>query len=62
MAELPNLKKEKNEMPMQDPKVRAKNFGEVALGYDEATAIDEAKRCFQVVKSLTQSLQLDQLL
>ena len=45
MAELPNLKKEKNEMPMQDPAVRARNFEEVALGYDEATAIDEAKRC-----------------
>ena len=49
MAELPNLKKEKNEMPMQDPKVRAKNFQEVALGYDEATAIDEAKRCLNCI-------------
>ena len=35
----------KNEMPTQDPLVRAHNFSEVALGYDEDTAIDEALRC-----------------
>ncbi|MBR4881168.1 MAG: NADPH-dependent glutamate synthase, partial [Clostridia bacterium] len=35
----------KNEMPLQAPDVRIHNFREVALGYDEATAIDEAKRC-----------------
>ena len=45
MAELPNLSNEKNAMPVQDPKVRAHNFDEVALGYEEAVAIDEAKRC-----------------
>lgn len=49
MAELPNMKMTKNEMPTQDPKVRAHNFEEVALGYDEATAIDEAKRCLHCV-------------
>ena len=32
-------------MPEQDPKVRASNFDEVPLGYDEETAILEAKRC-----------------
>lgn len=32
-------------MPTQEPEVRAHNFEEVALGYDEATAIDEALRC-----------------
>jgi glutamate synthase (NADPH/NADH) small chain len=32
-------------MPTQDALVRARNFDEVALGYDEATAIDEALRC-----------------
>jgi len=32
-------------MPVQDPVIRARNFEEVALGYDEATAIDEANRC-----------------
>ncbi len=35
----------KHPMPSQDPLVRNKNFKEVALGYDEATAIEEAKRC-----------------
>ena len=45
MAELPNMKPNKNEMPMQDPKVRAHNFDEVATGYSEEIAIDEAKRC-----------------
>ncbi len=35
----------KNEMPVQAPDVRNKNFDEVALGYTEKLAIDEAKRC-----------------
>ncbi len=35
----------KHPMPSQDPLVRNRNFKEVALGYDEATAIEEAKRC-----------------
>ena len=32
-------------MPEQDPAVRAQNFDEVALGYDEETAVAEAGRC-----------------
>ena len=40
-----NMSNTKNKMPIQDPNVRNKNFSEVELGYDEATAIDEAKRC-----------------
>jgi glutamate synthase (NADPH/NADH) small chain len=32
-------------MPVQDAKVRAHNFDEVALGYDEETAVAEAERC-----------------
>ncbi len=40
-----NMRKDKNPMPNQDPKVRARNFKEVALGYDEAAALDEAARC-----------------
>ena len=32
-------------MPSQPPEVRAHNFLEVATGYDEATAVDEALRC-----------------
>lgn len=35
----------KNEMPVQQPDVRNKNFTEVALGYTPEQAIDEAKRC-----------------
>ena len=39
------LDPKKHEMPTQDPQVRAHNFDEVALGYDEATAVAEASRC-----------------
>ena len=46
----PKIKKEAIEMRKQDPKVRAKNFYEVALGYDEAEALEEASRCLQCVK------------
>ena len=35
----------KNPMPMQDPVLRARNFEEVTLGYDEQTALAEAARC-----------------
>ncbi len=35
----------KNPMPSQEPDVRNKNFSEVALGYSEDTAVDEAQRC-----------------
>lgn len=37
-------------MPEQEPKVRAKNFKEVPLGYDPETAIKEAQRCLQCKK------------
>lgn len=40
-----NMSLKKNEMPSQDPNVRNKNFEEVALGYTEEQALDEAKRC-----------------
>ena len=40
-----NMFLKKNEMPVQQPDVRNKNFSEVALGYTEEQAIDEAKRC-----------------
>ncbi len=40
-----NMSKEKNAMPVQDPKTRARNFDEVALGYTEQQARDEAERC-----------------
>ncbi len=32
-------------MPVQDPKARACNFSEVALGYSVANALNEAERC-----------------
>ncbi len=41
----PNMSLNRNPMPTQDPEVRAHNFKEVALGYSEETAIDEALRC-----------------
>ena len=41
MAIVPN----KNAMPVQDPKVRAHNFSEVALGYTPEIAVEEANRC-----------------
>ena len=40
-----NMSLKKNEMPAQDPHVRNCNFQEVALGYTEAMALDEATRC-----------------
>ena len=42
---MPNMKPTKNPMPSQEPDVRNKNFLEVALGYSEENAIDEAQRC-----------------
>ncbi len=42
---MPNMSLKKNEMPHQAPDIRNKNFDEVALGYTEEQAIDEAKRC-----------------
>jgi glutamate synthase (NADPH/NADH) small chain len=46
-------KKEKvprQKMPEQDPKKRIQNFEEVPFGYNEETAIIEAKRCIQCKK------------
>lgn len=42
---MPNMSLKKNEMPSQAADVRSKNFDEVALGYDEETAVNEAERC-----------------
>ena len=42
---MPNMSLKKNEMPAQEPNVRNKNFSEVALGYSEEQAVDEANRC-----------------
>ena len=40
-----NMDPKKNPMPTQAPEVRAHNFDEVALGYTEETALNEALRC-----------------
>ncbi len=42
---MPNMSLKKNEMPTQDANVRATNYKEVALGYSEKAALDEAARC-----------------
>ena len=42
---MPNMSLKKNEMPVREPMERNTNFLEVALGYTEEQAIDEAKRC-----------------
>ena len=52
MAEKPKPKINLNRvsMPRQDPKVRARNYNEVALGYTEEMALEEANRCIQCPK------------
>ncbi|AEV66836.1 NADPH-dependent glutamate synthase [Acetivibrio clariflavus] len=44
---MPNMSPKKVPMPEQDPNVRNKNFLEVALGYTEEMAKEEAQRCLQ---------------
>ena len=39
-----NMSLKKQEMPVQDPNVRNKNFSEVALGYTLEMAMEEATR------------------
>ena len=46
----PKIKKEAAPMPKQKPEVRRKNFNEVALGYTEEQALEEASRCLQCPK------------
>ena len=48
----PNMSLTKNPMPSQEPQVRAHNFSEVATGYTEEIAIDEALRCLNCKKPL----------
>ena len=42
---MPNMTPTKHPMPSQAPDERRCNFREVALGYDEETALSEAQRC-----------------
>ncbi len=48
---MPNMSPKKNPMPSQEPNVRNKNFLEVALGYTEEMALDEAQRCLHCKNS-----------
>ena len=52
MAEKPKPKLDLNRvsMPRQDPEVRARNYNEVALGYTDEMALQEAGRCIQCPK------------
>ena len=38
---------QKNKIKKIDPNIRKRNFEEVAIGYTEEEAIQEAKRCIQ---------------
>ena len=42
---MPNMRLTKLPAREQDPNIRNCNFEEVSQGYDEAMAVDEAKRC-----------------
>jgi glutamate synthase (NADPH/NADH) small chain len=46
----PKVKKGAVPIPKQEPEVRNRNFDEVALGYTEAQALEEASRCLQCPK------------
>ena len=47
---MPKLDLNRVPMPRQDPKIRARNFNEVALGYSAEQAQAEANRCIQCPK------------
>ncbi len=42
---MPNMSLTKNKMPVLDPKTRSTVFSEVALGYTQEMAVNEAQRC-----------------
>lgn len=45
------MTQERQQMPTQSPEERKHNFNEVALGYDEQTALREAARCLSCKNS-----------
>ena len=47
---MPKVNLNREPMPRQDPKLRGKNFNEVALGYSAEQAQAEASRCIQCPK------------
>lgn len=42
---MPNMQKNKTPITEQEPKIRARNFKEVSLGYTAEEAVNEANRC-----------------
>ena len=40
-----NMQPNKTPIAEQDPKIRARNFKEVCLGYTDEEAVNEANRC-----------------
>ncbi len=48
---MPNMSEKKVPIPEQEPEVRNKNFEEVALGYTQEQAVEEAMRCLQCKNS-----------
>ncbi|MEF9920783.1 MAG: NADPH-dependent glutamate synthase [Erysipelotrichaceae bacterium] len=44
-----NMSLKKIRMPHQEPSIRSMNFDEVALGYDEEMAVEEANRCLHCI-------------
>ena len=50
MADKKKINLNRVPMPKQEPLVRRRNFSEVALGYTEEQAIEEASRCIQCKK------------
>ncbi|MFC1988414.1 NADPH-dependent glutamate synthase [Chloroflexota bacterium] len=47
---MPKVNLNRVPMPQQEPEIRAKNFTEVALGYDPEQTLEEANRCIQCPK------------
>ncbi len=47
---MPKLNLNRVPMPKQEPKTRARNFGEVAQGYNAEQTLAEANRCIQCPK------------
>ena len=50
-----NKQQEKTPMPELDPGARAKCFDEVACGYSAEDAINEARRCIQLITAIYES-------
>ena len=52
MAERKKINYVRVDMPKQPPYIRRRNFKEVAFGYNEEQAVEEASRCLDCKKPL----------